>query len=214
MAHLRSPEMRYHEAALCMGMGRFAEAQALIEALPDEHDLRGPEVIERSRMLTLIDMLEAVHLNGRTEAQLTAAEIAQFEAFIAVEHDRPTNWASNLLCYNYGICRSSYTGEAGAEPKALVRRPTKQPLKPMPKLELKPNPANAWVAVSYDLQGATGTAQLVIRNAMGSTVHEENIAQTAGQALIDTRALPAGAYVIEVQRYGVPVVSERLILQP
>ena len=118
---LRTAEARYGEALHLLGQHDYAAARAVIEDLHVEHELRGPEVTEREHMLAYIDLLEQVHLDGRTEAQLTQAEIAQLEAFIAVEHDKPTNWASHLLCYHYGICRSPYTGDAGAEPKALLR---------------------------------------------------------------------------------------------
>ncbi|HRD54306.1 MAG TPA: hypothetical protein PKY96_16830 [Flavobacteriales bacterium] len=139
---LRTVEARYDEAMHLLGRHQYAAARAVIEDLPDEHDLRGLQVVERARMLTYIDFLETVFLDGRSEAQLTQSEIAQLQAFIDVEHDRPTNWASHLLCYNYGICRSPYTGDAGAEPKALVRRPAKEQVKSVPSLMLKPNPAS------------------------------------------------------------------------
>jgi hypothetical protein len=161
-----------------------------------------------------IAFLEQIHLDGRTEAQLTQSEIAQLQAFIDAEHDRPTNWASHLLCYNYGICRSPGTGDAGAEPKALVRRPMKPAEETMPKLKLKPNPANAWVVVSYDLLDQQGVSQLVVRNALGSTVHAEPVIQAACQVILDTRAFPAGAYAVELLCPTGPAGTERLIIQP
>ena len=52
------------------GEGDFAAARAVIEALPEEHDLRDKQESERFRMLTLIDFLESVHNDGRSTAQL------------------------------------------------------------------------------------------------------------------------------------------------
>lgn len=161
-----------------------------------------------------IDFLADPHMDGRTEAQLTPAGIATLQAFIDVEHDRPTNWASHLLCYNYGICRSPYTGDADEEPKAIVRRPAKPVEKPVSKLELKPNPASAWVVVTYELRETSGASQLVVRNALGSAVHAESVTQAAGQVLLDTRALPAGSYVVALQPRNGSALTERLIVQP
>lgn len=211
---LRTVEARYDEAMHLLGRHQYAAARAVIEDLPDEHELRGPQVVERARMLTYIDFLEDLHLDERTEAQLTQVEISALEAFIAVEHDRATNWASHLLCYNYGICRSPYTGDADEGPKALARRPSKQTFKPTPKLELKPNPANAWVVVTYDLLNLQSNQQLVIRDALGRAVHQTQLASVAGQELVDTRGLPAGAYTVELHQGTGPVETERLIIQP
>jgi len=170
--------------------------------------------LPRARMITYIDFLEQVHQDNRNEAQLTAAEIAQLEAFISVEHDKPTYWASHLLCYNYGICRSPYTGDAGAEPKALVRRPTKADAKLVPVLTLKPNPANAWVVVTYDAKDARGGLRLLVRDALGRQVHQEQAPASSGQVLIDSRGFPAGAYMVELFSDAAMVASERLIVQP
>lgn len=211
---LRTAEARYDEAMHLIDRKQYSAARAVIMALPDEHELRGPQVVERARMLTYISFLEDIYLDGRTEAQLTQAELAELEAFIDVEHDRPTNWASHLLCYNYGICRSPYTGDADEEPKAFVRRPAKQTITPTPKLELKPNPANAWVVVTYDLLNLLSDQQLVFRDALGRVVHQAPLASVAGQELVDTRGLTAGAYTVELHQDAAPVESERLIIQP
>ncbi len=213
MALLRTPETRYFEAALLMGENRYEEARALIQALPAEHDLKGREVGERMRMLGYIDFLAAIHLDGRTEAQLDSTEVAQLVAFIAVDHDRPTNWASNLLCYHYGICRTPYTGDAGAQPKAL-RRPAQSVARPQSKLRLKPNPASAFVTCTFDLAGSGGEALLLLRDATGRLLHMERLSGAQGQVLIDTRGLRAGTYLVTIAQEGSILLAERLIVQP
>lgn len=211
---LRTAEARYDEALLLLGRHQYAQARALVTALPGEHALKGKQVDERAHMMWYIDFLEAVQLDGRTEAQLTPSEIAQLQAFIAVEHDRPTQWASHLLCYHYGICRSPYTGDAGAEPKARGRRPVVA-AKEQARLGVKPNPANAWVVFTCELPDLTGEAQLIVRDMMGRESWRAAISRGNDQVLMDTRGLPAGAYTAEVvQGKSRLLPAERLIVQP
>ena len=207
-------EARYDEALLLLGRHQYTQARALITALPGEHELKGKQVDERARMLTYIDFLEAVHTDGRTPAQLTAAEVAQLQAFIDVEHDRPTQWASHLLCYHHGICRSPYTGDAGQEPKSRVRRPAAA-VKEQARLGIKPNPANAWVVFTCELPDLSGEAQLIVRDVMGREAWRASLGRGNGQVLMDTRGLPAGAYTVEVVQGASRLLpAERLIVQP
>ncbi len=207
---LRTAEARYDEALLLAGRHQYAQARAPITALPGEHELKGKQVDERTRMLAYIDFLEAVHANGRTPAQLTAAEVAQLRAFINVEHDRPTQWASHLLCYHHGICRSPYTGDAGQEPKARRKPPVT--IKPQPELvlTLKPNPANAWVAIDYDLKSA-GAGRLEVLDAMGRRVHERALGSSQAQLVLDTRPWGEGLYTVRLTDSSGRMRSERLI---
>lgn len=212
---LRTAEARYGEAMLLLGRHNYAAARAVIEALNVEHELKGREADERARMLTYIDFLEAVHLDGRAEAQLTPAEIAELEAFIAVEHDKPTQWASHLLCYNYNICRSPYTGDAEQALKTLARPPTKNPVSLNGTLSIHPNPANAWVAVDYVLPEATDNARLIILDLMGRVLHSLPLANLEGQVVLDTRTMAPGSYLVEA-RIGEwqAVRAEKLIVRP
>lgn len=207
---LRTEEARYDEALLLLGRHQYTQARALINALPGEHALKGKQVDERAHMLWYIDFLEAVHADGRTPAQLTPAEIAQLQAFIAVEHDRPTQWASHLLCYHYGQCRSPYTGDAGQEPKALRRPVSASKPQPEPLLTLKPNPTDAWVAIDYDLRGA-GAGRLEVHDALGRQVEDRTLGSSKGQAVLDTRPWGEGLYVVRLTDAEGRMRSERLI---
>lgn len=207
---LRTVEARYDEALLLLGRHQYTQARALITALPGEHALKGKQVDERAHMLWYIDFLEAVHADGRTPAQLTPAEIAQLQAFIAVEHDRPTQWASHLLCYHYGQCRSPYTGDAGAEPKALRKPAVAKKQEPELALALKPNPADAWVAIDYDLM-SDGPGRLEVHDALGRRMHERVLGNGKGQVLLDTRPWGEGLYTVRLTDAEGRMRSERLI---
>lgn len=50
---------------------------------------------------------------------------------------------------------------------------------------------------------------------MGREQHQERLSGAQGQALLDTRALQAGAYMVEIRHNGgSTVLAERLIIQP
>ncbi len=195
------------------GEGDFAAARAVIEALPEEHDLRDKQESERFRMLTLIDFLESVHNDGRSTAQLNAGEIAQLEAFINVPHDRPTNWASNLLCYNYGICRSPYTGDAGAAPKSARARSAPKPIAVLPVLHLQPNPTESWVAVNYQIPNEAKNARLLVTDVAGRVIEDIGLQGAFGQHVMNTEAWARGSYAVRLIANSASLKTDRLIVQ-
>ena len=115
---LRTNGARYAEAAILLEHGLYEEADSLVEAMPEERELRPGELDERGRMLTYINVLATAAADNRNAHQLNTHEVAQLEQMIGTNYDRPSNWASNLLCASYKKCRAPYTGPTSS-PKSL-----------------------------------------------------------------------------------------------
>ena len=77
-------------------------------------------------------------------------------------------------------------------------------------LSLAPNPADAWVAIDYDLLGA-GSGRLEVLDALGRRVHERALGGSKAQVVLDTRPWGEGLYTVRLTDGNGRMRSERLI---
>ncbi|MDX9750885.1 MAG: hypothetical protein RBT71_07365 [Flavobacteriales bacterium] len=212
---LRTNAARYAEAGLLMSVGDHAGALAVVQAMPQERSLSAREEAERGRMLTYISVLQGAADDDRDPYHLTPAEVETLQEMVDTHYDRPSVWASNLLCAAYGDCRPPYTGGGGATPKHLFL-PEEEPAPVIAPsaLRLHPNPANGWVAMNYHLPGHAGAVVLVVRDAGGRVLHQLSAAGEQGQRVWDTRGQAPGLYTVELWRDGRVEQTERLVIHP
>ncbi|MBX2979754.1 MAG: hypothetical protein KF905_10700 [Flavobacteriales bacterium] len=170
-------------ANLLLDRHAYTAAAALIAALPVEHELRGPDVAEQQRMLQWIAFREALHNSNRTLAELDNTEVDWLEALIGGQQDRPAVWIANTLCFHYQRCRPVHTGgESG--PKSLPYTPRrKAPAAPLSTLSLKPNPAQAWVAISWQALEGEAPQAIELRDLLGRPVARITTSGNAGQVV-------------------------------
>ncbi len=210
---LRTNAARYAEAAALMAEGRFAEADSLVQAMPEERELREKEETERTRMMAYMGILAGAYAQDRSTHQLDSAEVAQLALLVGEHYDRPAVWASNLLCAVYGSCRAPYTG-GDVEPKAQKPRGHKKPVSSGGMLTAHPNPADTWVALSHHVPGNTAVLQMVVRDMAGRVVQTFTAGGAQGQTLWDIRGLAAGAHSVELLRDGRTLEVVRVVLKP
>jgi hypothetical protein len=196
-----------------MNMEDHAGALAVVQAMAQERPLRAHEEAERGRMADYIGVLLAAANDERDAYQLDSTEVQTLIALVGDHYDRPSVWAGNLLCAAYGHCRAPYTGGGEAGPKRHHPRKEAPPAAP-PALQLHPNPAQSWVAISYLLPGHTGAVNLVVRDAQGRLFGQLTAAGQEGQRVWDTRSLAPGIYTVELRREGHLEYTERLVVQP
>lgn len=213
---VRTNGARYAEAALLMGTGDFASAQAVVQAMPQEKELKPGEEDERTRMLTYIGVLSAAAAEGRNAYGLKPAEVDQLQSMVGAHYDRPANWASNLLCAVYHKCRAPYTGGTPGTPKAATRAfDLSAPVTTTDYFGVFPNPAQNWTTFNYAFalpQQSAGT--ILVRDAAGRVAATLPLAGQQGQQVFDTRALAAGVYLVEYTSGGKVVHTEKLVVQP
>ena len=209
---MRTNGARYAEAALLMGYGNYAQAEAVIEAMLLEKNLRSPEEQERQRMLTYIEVLADAADDGRNAYQLTTQEVNALENMATDHYDRPSNWAYNLLCYVYGKCRAPWTG-GEATPKSRSYQTATAQTTALHALFVQPNPARTWVAFNYRFAPTTVQASIVVHDLAGRVVHQERVSGTDGQVLWDIRDVGPGSYTVSLVADGATLSTERLIVQ-
>jgi hypothetical protein len=211
---LRTNAARYAETGLLLRQQRYTEAQAVLNAMPAEKELRPKEQSERQRMLSYVGLLATAKADGRDPYRLKANEVQQLETLVGDHYDRPAVWASNLLCAQYKLCRAPYTG-GKPEPKSIRLHDYSNTSAALgSQLRIQPNPANNWAAFTYSLPGNSATLQLRIRDASGRVVHTLQAGGEEGQVVWDTRGTAPGVHTVELLREGQVERTERLIVQP
>jgi len=81
-------------------------------------------------------------------------------------------------------------------------------------LQLYPNPARGLVVVSYALEQAVGSTELVMRDPAGREVARLPLGATEGRAEWGIQGLPAGVYTVELRQAGHVQQVSRLVVQP
>ena len=210
---IRTPAARYAEALTYMQQDNFDQAQAVIEALPEEHVLKVKQESERWRMLALIAFLRDVKIDGRSVAQLTTGEQDALQAIIAEERDRPATWAQNILCFHYGICRAPLTGDAKAAPKSRHAIKQAESQADEASLRIYPNPASKHATVAVHLGTELERAEVLVQDMTGREVQRTSVQFEDQQVLLDTRNWPSGAYTIRLYNAGKVLKVERLVIE-
>ena len=210
---IRTPAARYAEALTFLQQGRFAEAQAVVEALPEEHDLRVKQESERWRMLAVIEFLQTLGSNGRSTAQLTTNEQDELEAIIADQRDRPATWAQNILCFHYGRCRAPLTGGELGTPKSRKVDPDGIEQTTGPTLQVFPNPTSRYATIEVDLVAPPQNAAVVVKDVAGRVLFRLNVSSTIEQLVFDSRELASGSYTFQLESSGNVLVTEQLIIK-
>lgn len=211
---LRTPAARYAEAHTWLQEGNYAQADAVIRDIPDEHDLKAPGMLERQRMRDYIAVLAAAKADGRSEARLTTGEVEDSQGLVVDAHDRPATWISNLLCFHYQICRAPLTGGSIGGPKANRQHPAPSVAgTTMGLLSAHPNPASTWAAVDYDLMAGPEDAAIILRDISRRVVHRTRLSDRRRQLALDTRAVSSGSYTICLINAGREPVTEKLVIR-
>jgi len=203
---------RYAEALLRMQAGEYATAQTLMDDLDEDHRLSSAEETERMRMGTLIAELLSLEQQSRDVREMSAGEIAAWQALIQDQYDRPATWISNLLCFHYGICRSPLTG-GESEPKSVQRDGKDATSTDRRSFKLQPNPASTFVALNYTLKASETSGSVRVIDANGRTLATDKLSGNVGQVVLDTRTWAKGVYAVQCSVGGTIVHAERLVIQ-
>ena len=211
---LRTNGARYSEAALLLGQGRYDEADSVVQAMPEERDLNPREMSERGRMLTYINVLATAAADNRNAYKLKPAEVAQLDQMIGTNYDRPSNWASNLLCAVYGKCRAPYTGPVMST-KSMLTRDLSRPADPTTAgaYGLQPNPARDLVTFQYQHAAEGDDGMVVIRQMNGQFIASIPMNGQQGQLTWSTSGIAPGTYLVEYLQGEHIIKTEKLIVQ-
>lgn len=215
MRQVRTTGARFAEAAWLLGQERHAEADALLQAIPQEKGLTTREEQERQRMLALTGVLATAADESRDAYHLNASEVSELQELVGDAYDRPAVWASNLLCAVYGQCRAPFTGDGGEAKSRRSRSQVAVSTVIGAGLSIQPNPARD--AVNFDLgigANQSDIGELVIRDMTGRVLLRRSVAQGINRLVISAEALSPGMYTAELRFAARVVDTEQFIVQP
>jgi predicted secreted protein len=110
--------------------------------------------------------------------------------------------AQNILCFGYQLC-VDYLPIEGEGEQLKFTKPEKSAKEVINaaynKITTTPNPANVYVAFSWELPLLKGEAQLIITDINGKAITQKTIASKRGQWIWDTRAIKRGAYLYKIK---------------
>ena len=212
---VRTNGARFAEAALLLGQGEFAEAEAVISAMPTEKEQKPREENERQRMLTYIGVLAGAATESRNAYQLNAGEVQALDEMVGTHYDHPANWASNLLCAVYKKCRPPYTGDANTPKSNRSRqRNTDAQLAQSSTYGVQPNPARGTVVFTYDDRSRNeGPGRIEVRDLSGRRIATLAMNGAQGQQTWDVQGVASGTYLVEYIAGARSLHTERLVIQ-
>ncbi len=210
---VRTTAARYAEANIWLGAGNYSAAHNVVSSIPQEHDLRSPEQLERLRMLDYITLLQNAASAGRAVNELTTAEVNQLKAMSDGQYDRAANWIGNLLCLYYGHCRPPRTGGEVGGDKRLRGAPKPTYSQAENIITLAPNPAQTWATLTFLLQDEPANGRILVKDIAGRVLLTERFAGRQGQVVLDSRQLAKGTYTVECITDAGPLKTDRLIVQ-
>ncbi len=191
----------------------FDSAFAVMDRLPVEFKLSEKEVSEKDRTKQYIGLVQGWRNAGRSDAELNEGEVTALQALVEGYYVCPAEWAQNLLCFGYGICRAPLSGGEGSQPM-FMRKPVSRAVGSTTMLKLSPNPADAWVAIDYRLEAKPDEARLIVRDATGRELDQIPVSQVEGQAVYDSRRLAPGSYTVDLVNAGKHVDAQKLVVRP
>jgi hypothetical protein len=78
--------------------------------------------------------------------------------------------------------------------------------------DASPNPARGFTWIPYSLPSEINSAQIVVRNLLGSVVKTETIDSGSERVRIDTSSFNNGIYIYSLLINNQPVLSKRLVV--
>lgn len=176
--------------------GRFDDAYALAQTLPQVYALEDEALEEHNRFVAMLQMQQQLQAENRDIEHLTEIETAMINDFAV-----------------------SDAGLAGALARSIVETRDGQPLANCPSLQseasyktgavvnpgllgesfglslsVKPNPANSWTAFDFTLPEGASEARIEITSPAGVVIHSLQLSGSRGQKLFDSRKLSPGVY--------------------
>lgn len=211
---LRTTSARYAEILTYLEQDNYDSAYAVMDRLPVEFRLKEKEISEKDRTKQFIGIVQGYRNSGRSEAELNEGDLAALRTLAADAHDRPAEWAQNILCFGYGECRPTPSGGDDKGGLKAMRKPWSDAASPKPALTVFPNPASVFTTIAYTLPEKPSKAWLAVRDITGRKLARIPVAQAEGQAVWDTRAVAPGTYTVELVNDGTSLGTVKLVVKP
>jgi hypothetical protein len=181
---------------------QYSAALAVVNGLTTQFNFTQSQLAEKARFESLIAFKQSLGTIGL--ADINGEGVSWLENFIASaddDFDYSVALAQNALQYQGGTrIHHVYLPESEPVGRRAIQKEDalKQLRQDLTVLILYPNPADAYLTISFELPKDEEEATLVFADLSGKVVNRIPLDGKKGQQLIDTRNLPAGMYIASV----------------
>lgn len=124
----------------------------------------------------------------------------------------PAAWArAVLLKLNKTTYNEPILGKSRGEQRAKIQRKTNSTVQDESKLSIHPNPADRFTLINYHLGSSADKAVLLISDAQGKKVFEQQLAKQVSDLLVNTVDFKSGVYTVFLIANGNIIQSGKLI---
>ena len=176
--------------------GRFDDAYALAQTLPQVYALEDEALEEHNRFVATLQMQQQLQAQNRDIEHLTEIETAMINDFAVSDAGLAGALARSIVETRDGQPLAncpSLQGEASYKTGAVVNPGLLGESFGL-SLSVKPNPANSWTAFDFTLPEGASEARIEITSPAGVVIHSLQLSGSRGQKLFDSRKLSPGVY--------------------
>jgi hypothetical protein len=178
----------------------FINASAYVNQIPTLFRLNEEQEAEQQNFSDYTEFRRNIADSNRNIMQLTSTEIEMLQQIADNNTGRSSVLAQNILCFGYQLCVDYLPAEGEQMRYTKPIKSAKEVINAAyNKITATPNPANVYVAFSWELPLLKGEAQLIITDINGKAITQKTIAGKRGQWIWDTRSIKRGAYLYEIK---------------
>lgn len=200
LASLKNKDADLQIAAILIKEENYADANALLEILPELYQLEGEDLDLYQDDKYLLNLNATLLQQDRNIMQLDASEISELEIIAENPSGKARNSARIILENFYGFedycdCLDrNETKYSIAENKEWATQ-EEHPIH----IEATPNPANHYVEFYYKLSEIDTEGIIIITDINGKQIMTFNLIQSEGSQAWDIRKIPSGSYIFTLK---------------
>ncbi|NVN95467.1 MAG: hypothetical protein HXX18_09320 [Bacteroidetes bacterium] len=180
----------------------FANASYYLNQIPALFRLTEEQQKEQENFSNYNTFRQNIAESNRDILQLESSEIETLQQIANNNTGRSSVLAQNILCFGYQLCvdYSPADGEGGQLKFTKPEKTAKEVINSAyNKITVTPNPANVYVAFTWELPLLESDAVLIITDVNGKSIEQKTITTKNGQWIWDTRTIKRGAYLYEIK---------------
>jgi len=180
----------------------FTNASYYLTQIPTLFRLTEEQQAEYQNFADYTEFRQNIADSNRNILQLVSQEIETLQQIANMNTGRSSVLAQNILCFGYQLCVDYLPAEGEGE-QLKSTKPEKTAKEVINaaynKITVTPNPANVYVAFSWELPLLKGNAELIITDINGKSITQKTITTVRGQWIWDTRTIKKGIYLYEIK---------------
>ena len=192
----------YSVAESYIESNNFDNALNYANQIPDLFKLSKEQQAEHLNFKNYVEFRGSIAESGKNIMQLKDNDIETLQQIANNNTGRSSVLAQNILCFGYQLC-VDYLPADGKGGQLKFTKPQKTAKEVINaaynKITATPNPADVYVAFTWELPLLESDAILIITDVNGKSIEQKTINTKNGQWIWDTRTIKKGIYFYEIK---------------